>query len=202
MQGIRDAVAAIARSLSRRSAVRSVGRHRFSGFLPALFIILVPFVATGSALAGPPGHQPTGKPRQLLNMLFLDLAGLSGPDIRSPPIWRRYLSQRTEALQQELAALDAEDRWDALRLDWLCQCYDRKHIKIPPLILAEDRTRAGVTLTVKVLLQAGESHTLMIALVDQDGWKIDEIVDERGRRFTGALEGAIRDHHLRRKPLS
>lgn len=167
----------------------------------AALALMAAVLFEGPAIADPPGNQPTSTPRQVLNMLYLDLAGLAGPATRTPPLWRSYLSDRTGALQQELDARDTEDRWDALRTDWLCQCVNRGHVKIPPLILAEERTRAGVTLTVKLALHAGETETLTISFVDQDGWKIDDIVDEHGRRFSGALANAIRDHERRRRPL-
>lgn len=163
-------------------------------------------ISAAPVLARTPVGLHGTSPRQLLDILLADMGGMAGPRLREPPLWRSYLSDPTAALQRQLDARDGADRWDALRLDWLCQCLDRTQAAAPAQVLRQTRAGASAALHVRISLNTGERHMLTVLFVNQhavqgSGWRIDDIVNHRGARFTTALAQGLRDHDLRRGPL-
>ena len=163
-------------------------------------------LSSAPVLAGTPADLPGASPRRLLDMLLVDMGRMAGPRLRERPLWRAYLSDPTAALQRQLDDRDAADRWDALRLDWLCQCLDRTQVAAPAQVLRQTRAGARTALHVRISLNTGERHMLTVLFVNQQGvqgsgWRIDDIVNHRGARFTTALAQGLRDHDLRRGPL-
>jgi len=149
-----------------------------------------------------PTDLPMNTPAQTLNVLYTDLAGLLGPR-DAVPRWPDYLSVRASALRERMLALETADGRRSLRLDWLCLCVDPHHLKVPPLLVtypSDDGTRAEVN--VRLNSNAGWSRRLRVFLVREDGgWRIDDIENDGGARFSDAMARAI-DTHLRgRAPL-
>lgn len=166
----------------------------------ALAIFAAPVLPATSA------GQPGAAPRRLLDMLLADMGKMVGPRLRERPLWRAYLSAPTADLQQQLDSRDAADRWDAIRLDWLCQCFDHTHVIAPAKVLRQTRAGKRAVLHVRVAMITGERQDLTVVFVNEGNtresrWRIDDIIDQQGARFTAALTKGLRDHDLRRGPL-
>lgn len=141
-------------------------------------------------------------PQELLNWLYLDLAELAGPKAGDPAVWPDYLTRDTRRLYDKLKDLDAAAGYDTFDYDWLCQCRNRRHIKVPPRFTILDRpTRLHANVQVTVSLYAGAVTRLKVSLVDEDGWKIADIENEAGQRLRNEIVHGIEDHKHGRKPL-
>lgn len=141
-------------------------------------------------------------PAQFVGALYIDLSGiLRSPKVEKPPAWWDYLTPRTEALRVRLAELDNQADWTTFRYDWLCQCEKTRRMWAQPMIQTETRSRTSARMRVAVRISGSEQYTVWLLLINRGGWKIDDIIDERGHRYTEALSRAIATYERGRKPL-
>lgn len=145
-------------------------------------------------------------PSQVTGVLFADLTGILNVGTREPlpetPLWWSYLSQRTQDMVSRLHALDAETGERSFDYDWLCQCRNGKYVTAVPNIIVEASSPTSARLTVGIRRRGGESDRITLLYVNQGGWKIDEIIDNRGIRFTDAMDTAMADRIHDHKALT
>lgn len=140
---------------------------------------------------------PSDDPVVAVGKLYLDLSGiLRPPHDPTPPdtLWSQTLSSRTQSLYRQLRRLEEEKRFRAFDHDWLCQCEDTKSFRLPVPMVVERRAETHVELSAGLRFTGGEVRRARLFMVYEDGWKIDDIVNENGRRFTTEIERAIRQH--------
>lgn len=157
------------------------------------------------AQASPPVPEPIyamATPNQFVGALYIDLSGiLRSPKVEKPPAWWNYLTPRTKALHDRLGALDRQAEWTTFRYDWLCQCRNIHTLWAQPHIQIDYSSDTAASLTVRVRISGGANSSVRLLLVKQDGWKLDDIIDERGHRYSEALARAIATYDRGRKPL-
>ncbi|GAA4815373.1 hypothetical protein GCM10023232_08860 [Sphingosinicella ginsenosidimutans] len=101
--------------------------------------------------------------------------------------WQRYLSSRTAALQRRYEAARSGDADRYLDYDWLCQCQDSGGFRI-----ASIATAPGARGTTVATVRFGRNQGVRLILVNERGWKIDDIIDAHGMRYSAALQYNIR----------
>jgi hypothetical protein len=145
-------------------------------------------------------------PSQVTGVFFADLTGIlhigTKRPLPDPPLWWSYLSRRTEAKLRALNALDAEAGERSFDYDWLCQCRSGKYVKAVPNIIVDSSSATQARLTVGIRRHRGESDRIILHYVNEGGWKIDEIIDDRGIRFTDAMDTAMADRMHGHKALA
>lgn len=141
----------------------------------------------------PPPVYATDTPSQLTGAVYADLSGiLRPPHAPAPqPMWWSYLSARTASLRERLAELEAEGGPPAFDYDWLCQCRDTRKFRAQPRIVVESSSDESADLRVGIVRYGGNVATLHLLFVYEDGWRIDDIVDGTGRRYSAELAHAI-----------
>ena len=166
----------------------------------ALLALCVAPARAGEPLPLPEYSMAT--PSLFAGSLYTDLSGaLRAPGVEQPPLWWFHMTGRLAALHDRLASLDAQAGTPSIRYDWLCQCSNPRHMRLLPTIIVEQRSESAARLRVRVTLNGADTQELELLLVNDDGWLIDDIVDERGRHYSEKLAAAI-DTHLRgRTPL-
>ena len=146
-------------------------------------------IATSLAFAAPhTAAQARGAatPAGLVRMVYADLARGGGES----PLWWRYLSKHTRSLEGRLQALDQRAGNATIDYDWLCQCQDSEGLRYAVLstgTISKDRVSAAVRID-----NDPNPRFLRVLLVNEGGWKIDDIIDPTGNRYTTALERGIR----------
>lgn len=162
-------------------------------------------LCTAPVLAGdllPLPEYPMATPTLFAGSLYTDLSGsLRAPGVEQAPMWWFHMTPRLAQLHDRLALLDAEAGSQSIRYDWLCQCSNPRHMRLLPAIIVEARDESSARLRVRVILNGGEARGLELLLVRDDGWLIDDIVDDRGHHYSETLTAAIDTHMRGRIPL-
>lgn len=152
-----------------------------------------------------PSNFSMKSPSQVTAAIFADLTGILTVGTSSPlpsePLWWSLLSRRTSAMFGQLAALDQESGKQSFDYDWMCQCRNTMHVTAVPNIIVDSSVPSRPRLTVGIRRYGGSSSTITLFYVNEGGWKIDEIIDDRGIRFTDALKSAARDRLRGATPL-
>lgn len=173
---------------------------RRSALLAATLLMLAP-PATAREL--PPPVYPMATPTQFASALYTDISGiLRGPGAVQAPLWWDHLAPRIRARHDRLRDLDARAGRRTFAFDWLCQCANVRRMHAQPRILVDALGDTSARLTVGLKYQGGETRTLTLLPVRQDGgWQLDDIVDDDGERYSAALDRAITAYATGRKPL-
>lgn len=144
-------------------------------------------IVAGLLLAGTaPAPQ---SPERFVRMLYAN----EGNDQAFESGWRwwRYLSLRTAALKRRYDAIPGEGVGAYLDNDWLCQCQDPGGYRIASLSTV--RGGNGTTIaTVWFGFRGARTTHVQLILVNEHGWKIDDIIDPHGMRYSAALQYNIR----------
>lgn len=130
--------------------------------------------------------------------LYADLSGILHRQPSVPPLWWGRLTPDLAGRFAMLRELDARAGTRTFALDWFCQCDNVRHIKVPALLQVMRSSPQSVTLSVRLRLYGGDNRHLTLEMVRQDGWRIADIVDERGWRFSERIERAIARHPANR----
>ncbi len=150
-----------------------------------------------SGLSAQAGYDVTEAPtpddsaRRVVNKLYLDLSGILRPGHKGQPdnpLWPQHLSRRTEALLNRLEAREGSRVFD---YDWLCQCTKDEKFRVPVRIMVEDSTDKKARLRVGMRFPGGDVRHVTLTMVYEDGWKIDDIRNERVRDFRTEIDHAI-----------
>ena len=113
---------------------------------------------------------------------------------RADPLWWRSLSKRTRALHGRVTAWQVKTGDLYLDYDFLCQCQDNEGLRIKSLKVNQV---SPTTATVAVTFSApgwNETPRLTLLLVDEAGWKIDDMIDKSGKHFIKLLNDTILDY--------
>jgi hypothetical protein len=121
-------------------------------------------------------------PTQLVNKLFEDIAR----DHPGSQLWWRYLSKRTHMLKERVDALYPGGVPDGMDADWLCQCQDWKDLRVVRVSVANPQSARPIATV--AFRNFSAVTTIKLVFVNEGGWKIDDIIDEKGNRYTDALQ--------------
>jgi len=149
---------------------------------------LVAVALLGSSGAG--SAQDVSSANQLIHRLYAD-DGQVGQH-HPYPLWWRFLSARTKAQFVRLRALDAKSGDASIDYDWLCQCQDAEALHVTSVKLSN--TSPDHASAIAQFQNGPDRQTLRLLLVRENGWKIDDMVNERGRRFTDDLRAGLRGY--------
>ena len=120
---------------------------------------------------------------------YADVVRADNPD----PLWQKALIPSARALEKRVETT-VEGVPDYLDGDWLCQCQDPAGLKIASLASAPG---PGGTTVVTVRFGFGGPRKDMVKLVmvrSVGVWKIADLIDKAGMRYTYALRYNLRPH--------
>lgn len=118
---------------------------------------------------------------------YADVATAQNPD----PLWQRALVPSVRALEKRVERT-IEGVPDYLDGDWLCQCQDPAGLTVASIARAPGAH--GTTLvTVRFGFGSARRETVKLEMVRQAGqWRIADVIDKTGMRYTAALRYNLR----------
>jgi len=153
---------------------------------------LVALVSLGSSNVA--CAQDVASADHLIRQLYVDLGHLY-PHHPLPPLWWSALSARTKARYDRLRALDKKSGDLTIDWVWLCQCQDVDAFHLNSLTVSN--TSANHASAIVRFRLGPDRQTLRLLLVREGTWKIDDMVNDRGRHFTDDLQAGL-DGYARR----
>lgn len=124
---------------------------------------------------------------RIIHQLYADL-GHVGEHHRYPAWWR-FLSARTQAQHDRLRALDAKSGDASINYDWLCQCQDTEALRVTSVkVSSTTPTHASAIVH---FANGSDRQVLRLLLVREGTWKIEDMVNNHGRRFTDDLRAGL-----------
>jgi hypothetical protein len=152
---------------------------RVSGSLVALALL-----GSSSAICA----QDAASANRLVYRLYTDTKHVGE---RSPyPLWWRFLSARTKAQHVQLRALDAQSGDASIDYDWLCQCQDAADLRVTSVKLSN--MSSDHVSAIAQFANGRDRQTLRLLLVREGTWKIDDMINQQGRRFTDDLRAGLK----------
>ena len=120
---------------------------------------------------------------------YADVARADNPD----PLWSRALLPSVRALERRVETT-VEGVPDYLDGDWLCQCQDPAGLRIASLARAPG-PRGTTVVTVRFGFGGERRETVRLVMVRMGGaWKVADLIDKTGMRYTQALRYNLRPH--------
>ncbi len=120
---------------------------------------------------------------------YADIARADNAD----PLWTRALVPSVRALEKRVTAASTGDVPDYLDADWLCQCQDPAGLKIASLASAPGPSGTTIV-TVRFGVEGRATDRVWLVMVRDHGWKIADVIDKSGMRYTYALRYNLRPH--------
>lgn len=164
---------------------------RFRSIIAAI-VLAMTFPAPVATLAQ--AGSPAAAAARQAGDLYADLSGILHAQPSNPPLWWERLTPELASRYRLLRDLDARVGKSSYAYDWFCQCANTRHLKIPALIQVVRSSPDAVTLAVRLRLYGGEGRHLTLEMVRRDGWRIGDIINDRGGRFSASIERLIVRH--------
>ncbi len=141
------------------------------------------------AAAAMPARLPTDL-KATVRAFYADIARADNAN----PLWQHALIPSVRALEKRVEAVTSGEVPDYLDGDWLCQCQDPVGLKIASLACAP--APGGTTLvTVRFGFGGAQRETVKLVMVRSGtAWKIADVIDKTGMRYTAALRHNLRPH--------
>lgn len=144
-------------------------------------------VAAGVCICG--ASQAAGQKRHVDPATFV--RSLYADEVRDElnphSLWTRRLSNRLQSLKARVDALSPESALPFLDYDWLCQCQDPGGVRFTVGEIAKGARRAAIV-NVQMHFLNNDRNSVRLVLVDENGWKVDDIIDQTGKRYSDALK--------------